>query len=596
MVSKMPAFHHVCLLAVALITMLSSSAAATTTVKENKMQVNGVFASTELMGDLTILERELIRELEKLYLQSVQATDHIKQHMDEWRNSQPHSNDKINEESERKMLIGNLNGTTAAPVTDRFTTDVLQDEEAGSSNYTVRVMKLLDSVTPGDHGHAAHHPIDAYLLIKRRTHSYYVMTNALKKLAKSIKSTLSEINNDEADLLPKADDFHGTAESLIRMQKMYKLSVRNLVQGIVNQDASGGKQDIVSQNKLELWDVLFLGESAERIGYSYESREWYAEAAAMLDLGAQLPPGTEHMLTKLKTATVEQKKLSDIEHQLDVTETDLPKFNTLMGPEETLKYQVRLCAGEQVRSVEYEATLYCKLETHGSPYLLMMPFKKEILSLSPPVVLYRKFLSPAQVETIKRQAKPNLDLAEVHGEENTHSTMERISMTSFIGKPEYGDPSTLDDLHPEVDESDFLTDMNKKIERATQLRVASTKASERYQVANYGIGGMYNLHFDFGKKERRNGERLGTFLIYLTDIEAGGGTVFPRLGVGVQPELGTALFWHNLKPNGMNNQLMYHAGCPVLHGDKWIVTKWILYDENIRKFPCGLSNYAKLSL
>jgi hypothetical protein len=35
-------------------------------------------------------------------------------------------------------------------------------------------------------------------------------------------------------------------------------------------------------------------------------------------------------------------------------------------------------------------------------------------------------------------------------------------------------------------------------------------------------------------------------MIYLSDVEAGGRTVFPTIGVSVPPEAGSALFWFNL--------------------------------------------------
>ena len=50
------------------------------------------------------------------------------------------------------------------------------------------------------------------------------------------------------------------------------------------------------------------------------------------------------------------------------------------------------------------------------------------------------------------------------------------------------------------------------------------------------------------------GPRFCTFMIYLTDVEAGGRTVFPTIGVSVAPKLGDALFWFNLD-SGLSNGL-----------------------------------------
>ena len=79
------------------------------------------------------------------------------------------------------------------------------------------------------------------------------------------------------------------------------------------------------------------------------------------------------------------------------------------------------------------------------------------------------------------------------------------------------------------------------------------------QVANYGIGGVYNAHpdpFSWAAKadlapEKRadlvgRGDRVATIMAYLTDVELGGATVFPNLGVSILPEKGSAAFWWNL--------------------------------------------------
>ena len=39
------------------------------------------------------------------------------------------------------------------------------------------------------------------------------------------------------------------------------------------------------------------------------------------------------------------------------------------------------------------------------------------------------------------------------------------------------------------------------------------------------------------------GDRLATFLSFMTDVEVGGGTAFPLLGVMHQPKRGDAISW-----------------------------------------------------
>lgn len=55
----------------------------------------------------------------------------------------------------------------------------------------------------------------------------------------------------------------------------------------------------------------------------------------------------------------------------------------------------------------------------------------------------------------------------------------------------------------------------------------------------------------------------------MNDVAEGGRTVFPRVGVGVAPEKGSAIFWWNLLTTGMGDDRTLHAACPVLRGTKW---------------------------
>ena len=88
--------------------------------------------------------------------------------------------------------------------------------------------------------------------------------------------------------------------------------------------------------------------------------------------------------------------------------------------------------------------------------------------------------------------------------------------------------------------------------------------------------------------ERVGGLRLMTFMIYLSDVEAGGHTVFPQPGISVKPIAGSALFWFNVGTQHNYDSRMRHLGCPVLHGNKWIANKWIKWLPNFKSHPCLL--------
>lgn len=78
--------------------------------------------------------------------------------------------------------------------------------------------------------------------------------------------------------------------------------------------------------------------------------------------------------------------------------------------------------------------------------------------------------------------------------------------------------------------------------------------------------------------------------LQMSDVEAGGATVFVHLGVKLWPQAGSAAFWYNLKHNGEGDLSTRHAACPVLVGSKWVMNKW--FHERGQEFmrPCAKSN------
>jgi prolyl 4-hydroxylase len=109
------------------------------------------------------------------------------------------------------------------------------------------------------------------------------------------------------------------------------------------------------------------------------------------------------------------------------------------------------------------------------------------------------------------------------------------------------------------------------------------ECGEPFQLQKYGVAQQYRPHFDWLNPDsdghrahlRRGGQRLATFILYLSDVEQGGGTAFPNLGLEVFPRKGNALFFLNTDANLRPDQQTLHAGCPVVRGTKIIANKWL---------------------
>ena len=105
---------------------------------------------------------------------------------------------------------------------------------------------------------------------------------------------------------------------------------------------------------------------------------------------------------------------------------------------------------------------------------------------------------------------------------------------------------------------------------------------ETLQGQRYTQGQEYKVHCDYfpvnasywPEMRKTGGQRNWTAMIYLSPVEGGGETHFPRCEFMVPPIEGMILIWNNLKPDGAPNPYSLHAARPVTQGTKYVVTKW----------------------
>ena len=106
---------------------------------------------------------------------------------------------------------------------------------------------------------------------------------------------------------------------------------------------------------------------------------------------------------------------------------------------------------------------------------------------------------------------------------------------------------------------------------------------EGIQILRYQVGGEYRPHFDYfppgdsgsGPHISQGGQRIGTLVMYLNDVEDGGETIFPKIGLSVIPRRGHAVYFSYCNSRNQADPLTLHGGAPVRRGEKWIATKWL---------------------
>ncbi|KAA3468049.1 putative prolyl 4-hydroxylase 9 [Gossypium australe] len=212
----------------------------------------------------------------------------------------------------------------------------------------------------------------------------------------------------------------------------------------------------------------------------------------------------------------------------------------------------------------------------GESSIDSIPF--QVLSWKPRAYYFPDFATAEQCEHIIGMAKLNLKpstlaLRKGETEESTKGT--RTSSGTFISASE--------------DESRTLDLIEKKIAKVTSI---PRSHGEAFNVLRYEIGQKYDSHYDaFNPSEYgpQSSQRVASFLLYLSDVEEGGETMFPFengmsvegydyrqcVGLKVKPRRGDGLLFYSLFLNGTIDLTSLHGSCPVIKGEKWVATKWI---------------------
>ena len=131
-----------------------------------------------------------------------------------------------------------------------------------------------------------------------------------------------------------------------------------------------------------------------------------------------------------------------------------------------------------------------------------------------------------------------------------------------------------------LNEDEFIAKIDRRI---SEVMCWPAVNGEGIQVLNYQIGAEYTAHFDYfpyevaGSKKHlaTGGQRVSTLVMYLNDVEQGGETSFPDIGISAVPKKGSAVYFEYCNSKGQVDPLSLHAGNPVVKGEKWIATKWM---------------------
>ncbi|KAJ4871791.1 2-oxoglutarate (2OG) and Fe(II)-dependent oxygenase superfamily protein [Raphanus sativus] len=208
----------------------------------------------------------------------------------------------------------------------------------------------------------------------------------------------------------------------------------------------------------------------------------------------------------------------------------------------------------------------------------------EVISWEPRAFLYHNFLTNEECEHLISLAKPSMKRSKVVDVKSGGSKDSRVRTSSgtFLKR---GQDELVEEIENRISDFTFIPVEN----------------GEGLQVLHYEVGQKYEPHHDYFSDDynvKRGGNRIATVLMYLSDVEEGGETVFPaakgnvsdvpwwnelsqcgKEGLSVLPKKRDALLFWSARPDATLDPSSLHGGCPVIKGNKWSSTKWFHFNE-----------------
>ncbi|ESO12774.1 hypothetical protein HELRODRAFT_184843 [Helobdella robusta] len=439
-------------------------------------------------------------------------------------------------------------------------------------------------------------PVNAYLLVKRFAVDW---TNVVEQYIKPhISHEFLSSLSSQTSWFPDSEDLSGSALALLRLQDVYALQTSEIakgkIEGVVKSPDMNADDcfqlGLVAYNREDFYHaVLWMDESLKRDQNETFKTTDRSKTLDYLSYAMYRQGNVHHAynLTKewLTMDPNNERAKSNLNHYIRMIgeispNAEMKNIRSLPEHKYTADYNnyEKLCRGEKTHVYPHEKDLTCQYKRH-KPMFYLAPLKEELMYFDPPIAIYHDAISEKEMQKVKDLAMPMLHRSGVFQLSDTQSEEfpeYRTSKTAWLS-----------------DHSDSL--IARIARRASGMSNLTLDTVEFLQVLNYGIGGQYEPHYDFARPneestfEEWRGNRVATVIFYISDVEAGGATVFNELGVRLTPKKRACAIWYNLLKNGEGDYRTRHAGCPVLSGTKWVCNKWFHIKGQEFSRQCSLS-------
>ncbi|KAH8315719.1 hypothetical protein KR059_012646, partial [Drosophila kikkawai] len=389
---------------------------------------------------------------------------------------------------------------------------------------------------------ASQYPNNRLIGFKLLRHLHNDWPEYLKFMNIKLGTKEMEFSQKQLRVLPTSDDFTDALTAIYRLQTVYDLDAADMARGILDgkeykvkpwgtdeclifglmyqtvkhYDLSENWLQLAlfyyseyshqKQNDVTLWKyhnmLEYMVEAHKGMGNYLEAKQYALKFLA-------IQPNNSYMLSQLP-------KLDYLhENPIDITQVD-----------KDFQHQKTLCTKKYKNNSDDLLCYYA----NWSPFLLLAPIKVEQLSREIYLNIYPDFISEKEIDILKTTSKDNLQRIEGLSW-NCSCTVAELS-------------------------NDIVRNINQRIMDITGMKLDNNNV---LQVINYGMAGNYNPD----DTEKSSNDHKGNVLIYLSDAEQGGETVFDSLELKIKPIKGSMLIWGNQKGT------VFHHQCPLLKGNMW---------------------------
>ncbi|XP_022219289.2 prolyl 4-hydroxylase subunit alpha-2 [Drosophila obscura] len=359
--------------------------------------------------------------------------------------------------------------------------------------------------------------------------------------------------------MPNAVDMNEALMGMERIERFYDLRAFDMANGLV----AGRHLDtrMLAPECLILADFMY-----NRSEYT-RAAEWYRLAWNNLELPLNpvarefYRPNPEEVRKRFLISRLHEGSIDQIKEYLDELEQDPSVPLVYLKPKRAATDIERGCRGDFPPPPQ----LVCRYNHTTTPFLRLAPLKEEEISRDPLIWLYHDVVYDSEIAELTANLTRE-EMSQGYTDNYTTTEKERIfHVKTFEGSGEKLDRDLVNRM---ADISGLLAGNHTHLARI-----------------NYGLGSHFPEHADYSDIKANpelveEGDRLITFLFYLTDVPLGGATIFPKVNLTIQPKKGSALFWYNIHNDWEPHLLTRHAVCPMIEGNRWILTKSLLaYDQ-----------------